>query len=35
MPTDIHQSVLLFLHTLFRAWLRPRGGGVVMVSGMR
>ena len=34
MPTDVHQSVLLFLHALFRAWLRPRGG-VVMVSGMR
>ena len=33
-PTDVHQSVLLFLHALFRAWLRPRGG-VVMVSGMR
>ena len=34
VPTDAHQSVLLFLHALFRAWLRPRGG-VVMVSGMR
>ena len=34
MPTDVHQSVLLFLHALFRAWLRPRGV-VVMVSGMR
>ena len=34
MPTDVHQSVLLFLHALLRAWLRPRGG-VVMVSGMR
>ena len=34
IPTDAHQSVLLFLHALFRAWLRPRGG-VVMVSGMR
>ena len=34
MPTDVHQSVLLFLHAMFRAWLRPRGG-VVMVSGMR
>ena len=34
MPTDVHQSVLLFLHALFRAWLRPRGG-VVMASGMR
>ena len=34
MPTDVHQSVLLFLHALFRAWLRPRGG-IVMVSGMR
>ena len=34
MPTDAHQSVLLFLHALFRAWLRPRDG-VVMVSGMR
>ena len=33
-PTDAHQSVLLFLHALFRAWLWPRGG-VVMVSGMR
>ena len=33
-PTDAHQSVLLFLHALLRAWLRPRGG-VVMVSGMR
>ena len=34
VPTDVHQSVLLFLHALFRVWLRPRGG-VVMVSGMR
>ena len=34
IPTDAHQSVLLFLHALFRAWLRPRGG-VVMVSGIR
>ena len=34
MPTDAHQSVLLFLHALFRTWLRPRGG-VAMVSGMR
>ena len=34
IPTDAHQSVLLFLHALFRAWLRPRGD-VVMVSGMR
>ena len=34
VPTDVHQSVLLFLHALLRAWLRPRGG-VVMVSGMR
>ena len=34
MPTDIHQSVLLFLHALFHAWLRPRGV-VVMVSRVR
>ena len=34
MPTDIHQSVLLFLHALFHVWLRPRGV-VVMVSRMR
>ena len=34
MPTDVHQSVLLFLHALFRVWLRPRGG-VVTASGMR
>ena len=34
IPTDAHQSVLLFLHALFRAWLRPRGGAM-MVSGMR
>ncbi len=34
MPTDAHQSVLLFLHALFRAGLRSCGG-VVMVSGMR
>ena len=27
-PADAHQSVLLFLHALFRAWLRPRGGVV-------
>ena len=26
MPTDTHQTILAFLHVLFRAWTRPRGG---------
>ena len=34
MPTDTHQAVLLYLYDLFRAWLRPRGG-VVMVAALR
>ena len=34
MPTSTHQAVLLCLYDLFRAWLRPRGG-VVMVAALR
>ena len=34
MPTSTHQAVLLRLYDLFRAWLRPRGG-VVMVAALR
>ena len=34
MPTDTHQVVLLYLYDLFRAWLKPRGG-VVMVATLR
>ena len=34
LPTFTHQAVLSFLHALFRAWLRPRGG-VVVFSGLR
>ena len=34
MPTATHQAVLLCLYDLFRAWLRPRGG-VVMVAALR
>ena len=34
MPTSTHQAVLLCLHDLFRAWLGPRGG-VVMVAALR
>ena len=34
MPTDTHQSVLLCLYNLFHAWLRPRGG-IVMVASLR
>ena len=26
MPTDTHQTILAFLHALFRAWVQPRGG---------
>ena len=26
LPTSTHQAVLSFLHALFRAWVRPRGG---------
>ena len=26
MPTDAHQTILAFLHALFREWTRPRGG---------
>ena len=33
-PTDTHQAVLLSLYDLFRAWLGPRGG-VVMVAALR
>jgi len=34
MPTFTHQAVLAFLHALFRAWLKPRGG-LAMFSGLR
>ena len=34
MPTFTHQAVLLFLYDLFRAYLKPRGG-VVMVAALR
>lgn len=34
MPTSTHQAVLLFLYDLFRAYLKPRGG-VVMVAALR
>ena len=34
MPTFTHQSVLLFLYDLLRAYLKPRGG-VVMVAALR
>ena len=34
MPTDTHQAVLLFLYDLFSAYLKPRGG-VVMVAALR
>ena len=34
IPTDTHQVVLLYLYDLFRAWLKPRGG-VVMVATLR
>ena len=29
MPTDTHQTILAFLHVLFRAWVQPHGGVVV------
>ena len=34
LPTFTHQAILSFLHALFRAWLKPRGG-VVVFSGLR
>ena len=34
MPTFTHQSILLFLYGLLRAYLKPRGG-VVMVAALR
>ena len=34
LPTFAHQAILSFLHALFRAWLKPRGG-VVVFSGLR
>ena len=34
LPTFKHQAILSFLHALFRAWLKPRGG-VVVFSGLR
>ena len=34
LPTFTHQAVLSFLHALFRAWLKPRGG-VAVFSGLR
>ena len=33
-PTSTHQAILLFLHILFRAYLRPRGG-VVLFAALR
>ena len=32
MPTFTHQSVLAFLHDLFRAYLKPRGGVVIFAA---
>ena len=32
IPTDTHQVVLLYLYDLFRAWLKPRGGGVMVAT---
>ena len=29
MPTDTHQTILAFLHVLFRTWVQPHGGVVV------
>ena len=29
IPTDTHQTILAFLHVLFRAWVQPHGGVVV------
>ena len=34
MPTSTHQAVLLFLYDQFRAYLKPRGG-IVMVAALR
>lgn len=34
MPTSTHQAVLLFLYDLFRSYVKPRGG-VVMVAALR
>ncbi len=34
MPTFAHQAVLLFLYDLFRDYLQPRGG-IVMVAALR
>ena len=34
LPTFTHRAVLSFLHALFRAWLKPRGG-VTVFSGLR
>ena len=34
VPTFTHQSILLFLYDLLRAYLKPRGG-VVMVAALR
>ena len=34
LPTFTHQAILSFLHALFRAWLKPRGG-VAVFSGLR
>ena len=34
LPTFAHQAILSFLHALFRAWIKPRGG-VVVFSGLR
>ena len=34
MPTDVHQTILSFLHALFRGWILPRGG-VAVFSALR
>ena len=34
LPSDTHQTILAFLHSLFRAWIRPRGG-IAVFSGLR
>ena len=34
LPSDTHQTILSFLHSLFRAWIRLRGG-IAVFSGLR
>jgi Uma2 family endonuclease len=34
MPTDLHQRLLLYVYGLFRSFVQPRGG-VVMVASLR